>query len=134
MGPYEVETMFDKGAARIKTLDDQPISFIVNGHRLRLYHNPLKRRICSECSRTCITGITEWGGFSPCPTFLKIDRILDIYIYIYSSLHHLRLIKLLICQELKQRNENWEDFLAQHAFGPQHQNVMPPQHQEPPAI
>ena len=43
MDPYEVETMFDNSVVRIKTLDDQVVSFIVKGHRLRLYHKPLSK-------------------------------------------------------------------------------------------
>ena len=43
MGPYEVETMFDNDVVRIKTLDDQPVSFIVNGYRPQLYYMPLSK-------------------------------------------------------------------------------------------
>lgn len=43
MGPYEVETTFENGVIRIKTLDDEPISFTMNGHRLRIYNKPLSR-------------------------------------------------------------------------------------------
>ena len=32
LGPYEVEEFFDNGAIKIKTVDDQHISFLVNGH------------------------------------------------------------------------------------------------------
>ena len=39
MGPYEVDTIFDNGAIKI-TLDENHISFIVNGHRVILYHKP----------------------------------------------------------------------------------------------
>ena len=38
MGPYEVVTAFDNGSVKIKTVDGSEISFVVNGHRLRLYH------------------------------------------------------------------------------------------------
>src|SRR5271156_474189 len=38
LGPYEIVTAFDNGSVRIKTIDDSHISFVVNGHRLRLYH------------------------------------------------------------------------------------------------
>ena len=43
LGPYEVETKFENGVVRIKNLDEQPISFIVNGHRLRVYTKPLSK-------------------------------------------------------------------------------------------
>ena len=38
MGPYAVDTIFDNGTIRLVTIDDTRTSFIVNGHRLRLYH------------------------------------------------------------------------------------------------
>ena len=38
LGPYEVVTTFDNGSVKIKTIDGSEVSFIVNGHRLRLYH------------------------------------------------------------------------------------------------
>ena len=40
MGPYEVVTTFDNGSVKIKTIDCSQVSFVVNGHRLRLYHQP----------------------------------------------------------------------------------------------
>ena len=43
MGPYEIEEVFENGAVKIKTIDEQPTSFTVNGHRLRLYHKPTSR-------------------------------------------------------------------------------------------
>ena len=44
MGPYEVVTAFDNGSVDIKTIDDSQNSFVVNGHRLRLYHQPISRK------------------------------------------------------------------------------------------
>ena len=44
MGPYEVVTSFDNGSVEIKTIDDSQISFIVNGHRLRLYDQPISKQ------------------------------------------------------------------------------------------
>ena len=38
MGPYEVVTAFDNGSIEIKTIDGSHVSFVVNEHRLRLYH------------------------------------------------------------------------------------------------
>jgi hypothetical protein len=43
LGPYEVETVFDNGSVRIKTIDDSQNSFVVNGHRLKVYNKPLSR-------------------------------------------------------------------------------------------
>ena len=38
MGPYEVVTTFDNGSIEIKTIDGSQVSFVVNGHRVGLYH------------------------------------------------------------------------------------------------
>ena len=44
MGPYEVVIAFDNGLVKIKTIDGSQISFVVNGHRLRLYHQPTSKQ------------------------------------------------------------------------------------------
>ena len=44
MGPYEVVTGFDKGSVEIKTIDGSQIYFVVNGHRLRIYHQPISKQ------------------------------------------------------------------------------------------
>jgi hypothetical protein len=38
LGPYEVDMVFDNGSVNIKTIDGSCISFMVNDHRLKLYH------------------------------------------------------------------------------------------------
>ena len=43
LGPYEIVTAFENGFVRIKTIDDSNISFVLNGHRLRLYHKPISK-------------------------------------------------------------------------------------------
>ena len=43
MGPYEIEEVFGNGVVKLKTIDEHPTSFIINGHRLRLYHKPTSR-------------------------------------------------------------------------------------------
>ena len=43
LGPYEVDTIYDNGAVKIKTIDDGQVSFVVNGHRLKFYHKPISR-------------------------------------------------------------------------------------------
>jgi hypothetical protein len=43
LGPYEFETVFDNGSVNIKTIDDSQHSFVVNGHRLRIYQKPLSK-------------------------------------------------------------------------------------------
>jgi hypothetical protein len=37
LGPYEIEAIFDNGSVKIQTLGDEKVSFLVNGHRLKLY-------------------------------------------------------------------------------------------------
>ena len=44
MGPYEVVIAFDNGSVEIKIIDGSQISFVVNGHRLRLYHQPTSKQ------------------------------------------------------------------------------------------
>ena len=44
MGPYEVVTSFDNGSLKIKTIYGLQISFVVTGHRLRLYHQPTSKQ------------------------------------------------------------------------------------------
>jgi len=43
LGPYEVIEVFNNGSVRICTIDDDKISFVVNGHWLNFYHKPLSR-------------------------------------------------------------------------------------------
>lgn len=42
-GPYEVEKVFNNGSVRICRIDDEKVSFLVNGHRLRLYQKPMSK-------------------------------------------------------------------------------------------
>ena len=44
LGPYEVVTAFDNESVKIKTIDGSEVSFILNGHRLRIYHQPTSRQ------------------------------------------------------------------------------------------
>jgi hypothetical protein len=43
LGPYEVVTMYDNGAVKLKTIDNGQVSFAVNGHRLKIYHIPISK-------------------------------------------------------------------------------------------
>ena len=43
LGPYEIVKFFDNGAIKIRTIDEEEVTFLVNGHRLKLYHKPLSR-------------------------------------------------------------------------------------------
>ena len=44
LGPYEVVTAFDNGSVKIRTIDGSEVSFIVNGHRLNICHQPTSRQ------------------------------------------------------------------------------------------
>ena len=44
MGPYRVVITFDNGSIKIKKIDGSQISFVVNGHRLRIYHQPTSKQ------------------------------------------------------------------------------------------
>lgn len=41
LGPYEIEEIFDNGATRIKTIDQDSASFTVNGHRIKVYNKTI---------------------------------------------------------------------------------------------
>jgi len=43
LGPCENEIVFDNGVVRIKSIDEEKTTFLVNGHRLRIYHKPLTK-------------------------------------------------------------------------------------------
>ena len=44
MGPYTVEKCNNNGSVMIKTIDDETIPMLVNGHRLKVYKKPLSKR------------------------------------------------------------------------------------------
>ena len=44
MGSYEVIWVFENGAVEVKTIDGQNSVFLVNGHRLKKYFQPLSRK------------------------------------------------------------------------------------------
>ena len=43
-GPYEIITIFYNGYVKISTIDDEQVTFVVNGHRLKVYHNPITKQ------------------------------------------------------------------------------------------
>ena len=44
MGPYEIVTVFDNGSIKVRTIDEEQATFVVNGHRLKVYHKPLSKQ------------------------------------------------------------------------------------------
>ena len=43
LGPYEIETVYDNGIVRIKTIDGEGTLLMANGHILRPYKKPLSK-------------------------------------------------------------------------------------------
>jgi hypothetical protein len=43
LGPYEVDTVYENGAVKIKTMTMEKSPFVVNGHRLKFYHKPISK-------------------------------------------------------------------------------------------
>ena len=61
LGPYQVDTYYDNGEIKIRTIDEDNIPFLVNGHRLRVYRKPLiKEDFIQQFQRQYINLI---GGF-----------------------------------------------------------------------
>ena len=40
LAPYEIQYVFDNGAAQLTTIDPVHFKLLENGHRLHLYHKP----------------------------------------------------------------------------------------------
>jgi hypothetical protein len=43
MGPYEIVQVFENGSVKLTTIDQEERTFIVNGHRLKIYHKPINK-------------------------------------------------------------------------------------------
>ena len=43
LGQYEIGEIFDNGAVKIRTIDQDSTSFIVNGHRLKVCNRPISK-------------------------------------------------------------------------------------------
>ena len=43
LGPYTVEKCFDNGTVQIRTIDEEGIPLLVNGHRHKIYKKPLSK-------------------------------------------------------------------------------------------
>jgi hypothetical protein len=44
MGPYQIVQVYDNGSVKLTTIDGEGHSFIVNGHRLKLYTKPISKQ------------------------------------------------------------------------------------------
>ena len=82
MGLYEVVTDFDNGSIKIKTIDGSKISFVVNGHRLRLYHQPTsKQDFIQKFLQKNEMELVEGEAIPPPPDPLKIFWVIITCIY-----------------------------------------------------
>ena len=82
-GPYEVVTDFDNGSVNIKTIDGLEISFVVNGHRIRLYHQPTsKQDFIQNVLQQNEMELVEGEVIPPPPDPWKIFCIIITRIYI----------------------------------------------------
>ena len=43
MGPYEIVQVYENGSVKLITIDGEGHPFLVNGHRLKLYHKPITK-------------------------------------------------------------------------------------------
>jgi hypothetical protein len=43
LGPYEIDIVYENGAIKLHTIDEERTPLMENGHRLRLYHRPLSK-------------------------------------------------------------------------------------------
>jgi hypothetical protein len=43
LGPYKVDTVYENGLVKTKTIDSYQTSLIVNGHHLKVYHKTLSK-------------------------------------------------------------------------------------------
>ena len=44
MGPYTMEKCNDNGSVLIRTIDEEAIPMLINGHRLKIYRKPLSKQ------------------------------------------------------------------------------------------
>ena len=72
MGPYEIMTIFYNGFVKIRTIDEEQATFVVNGHWLKVYHKPISKQefIHSTSHQSELELVGEEMISSP-PTFLK---------------------------------------------------------------
>jgi hypothetical protein len=64
LGPYEINEVHDNGTVTLITIDGSRSPFLVNGHRLRLYHQPpSKESFCQEVSKDpTVQILAGWEG------------------------------------------------------------------------
>jgi hypothetical protein len=70
LGPYEINEVHDNGTVTLSTIDGSGSPFLVNGHRLRLYHQPpSKDSFYQEVSKDpTVQILAGWEGNPATPT------------------------------------------------------------------
>eukprot|EP00253_Pinus_taeda_P021084 PITA_21084 len=63
LGPYTVEKCNDNGSVLIRTIDEEAIPMLVNGHRLKIYKKPLSRQEFIETVEKSVL-VVEQGSAS----------------------------------------------------------------------
>jgi hypothetical protein len=58
--------VYDNGVVKIKTIDDGQVSFVVNGHRLKIYHRPISKEDFLQVMSTDKALALVDGEISPC--------------------------------------------------------------------
>ena len=43
LGPYYIDTCYENGSVKIKTIDTKKNPMLINGHRLKIYKKPLSK-------------------------------------------------------------------------------------------
>ena len=65
LGPYTVEKCNDNGLVLIRTIDEEAIPMLVNGHRLKIYMKPLsKQEFIENLSKTVLV-MKQVSAFTP---------------------------------------------------------------------
>jgi hypothetical protein len=64
LGLYEIKEVHDNGTVTLVTIDESGSPFLVNGHRLQIYHQPLsKESFCQEVSNDpTVQILASWEG------------------------------------------------------------------------
>jgi hypothetical protein len=70
LGPYEINEVCDNGIVTLSTIDGSGSPFWINGHRLRLYHQPAsKESFYREVSKDpTVQILVGWEGNLATPT------------------------------------------------------------------
>jgi len=66
LGPYEIEIVFENGSVKINTIGEKEFSFLVNGHKLRLYQKNLtKEELVHNLLQQSEMEVVSTGCLSP---------------------------------------------------------------------